>query len=83
MQREFTTEQRATLGSVVSLGASLAFGIMSVLIGALADRIGLAAILLIAQLVQLVPLWMQWRGLRAQGAARVDRAAGATPPQSP
>lgn len=83
MQREFTTEQRATLGSVVSLGASLAFGIASVLIGALADRIGLAAILLIAQLVQLVPLWMQWRGLRAEGAARVAPAAGATPPRSP
>lgn len=67
MQREFTTEQRATLGSVVSLGASVAFGVVSVLIGLLADRLGLVTILLLAQVVQLIPLWMQWRGLRASG----------------
>ncbi|MBN2472644.1 MAG: hypothetical protein JXN59_18110, partial [Anaerolineae bacterium] len=73
MQREFTTGQRATLGSVVSLGASVVFGLSSILIGALADRVGLVAVLLVAQVVQLIPLWMQWRGLRVAGGQRQAR----------
>lgn len=75
MQREFTTEQRATLGSVVALGASIAYGVIGILIGVLADRIGLVAVLLIAQVVQLIPLWMQWRGLHVPGGQRQTRPA--------
>ena len=40
LQREFTDEQRATMGSFNSFGGSMAFAIFSFLLGALADRIG-------------------------------------------
>ncbi|MBN1201714.1 MAG: MFS transporter [Anaerolineae bacterium] len=67
MQREYTTEQRATLGSLVALGGSILFAGASVLIGALADRLGLATVLLIVQSVQVIPVWLAWRAFRASG----------------
>jgi len=40
MQKAFTDHQRATMGSLNSLGQSIFFGIFSVLLGIVADRVG-------------------------------------------
>ena len=47
MQKEFTHEQRATMGSLNSFASSIAFGIVSILLGLFADKIGPAKALLI------------------------------------
>ncbi|OGY11173.1 MAG: hypothetical protein A3H88_01090 [Candidatus Blackburnbacteria bacterium RIFCSPLOWO2_02_FULL_44_9] len=61
MQKEFTREQRATLGSINSLAASMAFAVVSFLVGLFADQIGPVRTLLIAQFVLVLPLWIYWR----------------------
>lgn len=48
MQKEFTHEQRATMGSLNSFASSIAFGIVSVLLGFVADKFGPAKALLFA-----------------------------------
>ncbi|MBN1679789.1 MAG: MFS transporter [Anaerolineae bacterium] len=73
MQHEFSTEQRATLGSLVALGGSLVFAAASVLIGGLADWLGLVAVLLLAQVVLLVPVWLNWRAFHTSGRDAVAR----------
>jgi hypothetical protein len=37
-QKEFTDNERATLGSITSFGRSIAFGIFSIVFGMLADK---------------------------------------------
>jgi hypothetical protein len=64
VQREFTDEQRATMGSLNSLGESIVFAIFSFLLGALADRIGVIPALSTAALLSLIPTVMYWKGLR-------------------
>jgi MFS family permease len=63
-QRDFTTEQRATLGSLVSLGGSLLFALFSLVLGTLADQIGIAGALLVAQGIGCLPLALYWRVFR-------------------
>ena len=49
LQKEFTHDQRATMGSLNSLASCLAFGAVSIALGFVADKIGPAkALLLIA-----------------------------------
>lgn len=64
MQREFTDEQRATMGSLTSFGGSLVFAVFSFLLGALADRIGVIPALVSAAVLSLIPMAMYWRVLR-------------------
>lgn len=40
MQKAFTDHQRATMGSLNSLGQSIFFGIFSIILGAVADKVG-------------------------------------------
>lgn len=47
-QREFTSHQRATMGSLSNLFGSFAFGIVAVLLGYISDHIGPAQTLIIA-----------------------------------
>jgi MFS family permease len=47
LQKEFTHKQRATMGSLNSFASSLAFGVVSVLLGLVADKIGPAKALLV------------------------------------
>ncbi|MBI3956280.1 MFS transporter [Candidatus Gottesmanbacteria bacterium] len=61
MQNEFTNEQRATLGSINSLAASVAFAAVAFLIGLFADEIGPIKVLLIIQIILLFPLWIYWK----------------------
>lgn len=42
LQREFSEGQRATMGSLVSLAGSILFSLISLLLGLLADRVGLS-----------------------------------------
>jgi len=60
MQREFTDEQRSTMGSLNAFGGSLMFAVMSVALGALADRIGVINALIIATLALFItpPLYL-------------------------
>ena len=64
IQREFTNEQRATMGSLNSFVGSIAFAVFSVLLGALADRIGVIPALVFATLLGVVPMFLYWRALR-------------------
>jgi MFS family permease len=51
LQKEFTHEQRATMGSLNSFASSIGFGVVSVLLGLVADRIGPAKTLLTTTLL--------------------------------
>ena len=57
LQREFTVKQRATMGSLNSLGGSLAFGVFSILLGFIADTTSLTTALIVAHLLLLLPLY--------------------------
>jgi MFS family permease len=61
MQKEFTNEQRATMGSLISFAGSLFFGILSIVMGILADRFSPATAFLILMIFQLGILVFYWR----------------------
>lgn len=61
MQREFTNEQRATMGSLNSLGGSIFFAIFSFGIGFVADKLGPAKSLLLVQVCMLPIIWIYWK----------------------
>jgi MFS family permease len=64
MQREFSDEQRATMGSLTSLLGAIAFSIFSVLFGAFADRVGATSALIGATLLMIAPILLNWHALR-------------------
>jgi MFS family permease len=74
LQREFTDEQRATMGSLTSFGGSIALAICSFLLGALADRIGATPALIIGTVLVIVPLGLYVRALRRDRAEPVAEA---------
>lgn len=57
LQKEFTDKQRATMVSLNSLAGNILFGIFAVLLGYIADKLGLIAALIIAQIILLIPLF--------------------------
>lgn len=60
MQKEFTNEQRATLGSINSFMSNLAFGIFAVILGMFADKFGPTKALLFAYIFSLPTLLINW-----------------------
>lgn len=60
MQKEFTDEQRATLGSINSFMGNLAFGIFAVILGMFADKFGPTKALLFAYIFSLPTLLINW-----------------------
>ena len=60
MQKEFTDEQRATLGSINSFMGNLAFGVFAVILGIFADRFGPTKALLFAYVLSLPTLLIYW-----------------------
>ncbi len=64
LQREFSDEQRATMGSLNSFAGSIGFGICSLLLGALADRLGVTAALIIAAALMVIPIGLFGHVLR-------------------
>lgn len=61
MQKEFTSEQRATLGSLNSFLGSIFFGLFSPLLGLFADRFGQANALVMVQVCSLPALYITWK----------------------
>jgi MFS family permease len=61
LQKEFTNEQRATMGSLNSFAGSIVFGIIAIFIGALADRISPAHAFVVLQVFQLGNLYLYWK----------------------
>jgi len=66
MQREFSPAHRATMGSVGSLGVSLMFAIVSLILGALVDRFGIVTALMVAQLGQFTSIFLFQRAFRPE-----------------
>lgn len=56
VQREFSDAQRATMGSLSALGGSVAIALLSVVVGALADSIGVQTTMIVVTLAGLVRL---------------------------
>lgn len=61
MQKEFTNEQRATMGSLNSFAGNVFFGILAICLGFLADKVSPARALLILQIFQIGNLFIYWK----------------------
>jgi hypothetical protein len=61
MQKEFTDEQRATMGSLNSLAGSLFFSLISVMLGLVADQVGPTKALLGLQGFSLIQMFIYGR----------------------
>lgn len=61
LMREFTNEQRATMGSLNSFAGNIVFGILAFILGLLADSLSPARALLILQIFQLGNLYIYWK----------------------
>ncbi|MGW0521846.1 MFS transporter [Crossiella sp. NPDC003009] len=64
LQREFTDQERATMGSLASLLGSVLYALVALGAGLLADRWGIVAALLGIQAVVLIALPLAWRQAR-------------------
>ncbi len=71
-QREFTQEQRATMGSLVAFGSSLMFAVASLALGWLADQIGVRDALIVVTLVSFGSVWFYSQAFRLTGRADLD-----------
>lgn len=59
-QSEFTHEQRATMGSLITLLGSLFFGIFAIFLGFIADKIGTTNSLILTEILKVVILFLFW-----------------------
>jgi hypothetical protein len=60
MQHEFTDHQRATMSSLNSLGGSIGFAIMSIILGGLADALGPTKALLLLTIIGIPTAYIYW-----------------------
>lgn len=58
LQHEFTHAQRATMSSLNAVGGSIAFGVFSVVLGAIADRFDARIAMILANILLLTPLFL-------------------------
>lgn len=63
-QKEFSDKQRATMGSLNSLGRSIFFGMAMVWLGWMADNYGTRGALIFGQIAGLVSVWLTWKLLK-------------------
>jgi len=61
LQKEFTNEQRATMGSLNSFAGSIFFGLVAVSLGLVADRLTPAKALFLLQIFQIGNLLIYWK----------------------
>ena len=61
MQHEFSNHQRATMSSLNSLGGSVGFALMSLVLGGLADALGPTKALVILTIIGLPVIYLYWR----------------------
>lgn len=64
LQKEFTPHQRATIASLNSLVESIFFAVFAFLLGLIADHIGPAKSLFIAQLIAFIGTYLYWKVFR-------------------
>ena len=69
MQQEFSDHQRATMSSLNSLGGSLGFAIMSIILGGLADKLGPAHALIILTVMALPVIYLYYLIFRRHGSS--------------
>jgi MFS family permease len=60
-QNEFTDKQRATMGSLNSLGRSISMAIFILILGWVADKTDPRIALLCGWVLGLIPIWLTWR----------------------
>lgn len=56
LQKEFTDKQRATMGSMNSFAGNIAFGVSSLLLGVIADNLGVVKALILIQILLLLQI---------------------------
>ena len=61
MQKEFSNDQRATMGSLNSFAGSIFFGLISLLLGFVADELSPGYAIFILQLFQIGNLFIYWK----------------------
>lgn len=61
MMKEFSNEQRATMGSLNSFAGSIFFGVVAFLLGFIADKVSPGRALLTLQIVQIANLFIYWK----------------------
>ncbi|PIY72314.1 hypothetical protein COY87_01605, partial [Candidatus Roizmanbacteria bacterium CG_4_10_14_0_8_um_filter_33_9] len=61
MQKEFSNEQRATMGSLNSFAGSIVFGVLAFILGFVADKVTPSKALLTLQFFQIINLWFYWK----------------------
>lgn len=61
MQKEFTNEQRATMGSLNAFAGSISFGIIAFLLGLTADSLSPAKAILLLQIFQIGNIFIYWK----------------------
>lgn len=64
MQHEFSDHQRATMSSLNSLGGSIGFALMSLVLGELADALGPTKALIILTIIGLPVIYLYWKIFR-------------------
>ena len=64
LQSRYSKDQRATMGSLVGLGGSFIYGVAAILVGLLADNIGLWQTMLVIQPTLLVSSFFFYRGIK-------------------
>ena len=66
LQREFTDEQRATMGSLTQFFGSILFGVSSLALGILADAIGPMKTLIVSEIILLAGTSLYWKAFRTR-----------------
>lgn len=64
LQREFTDQQRATMGSITQFAGSIVFAIAALGFGVLADNIGATKTLIISELILFSGLFLYWKAFK-------------------
>lgn len=65
LQKEFSDKQRATMGSLNSLGKSISFALAATFLGLIADKISPRVSLIGGQLLGLIPMFLMWKLLKS------------------
>ncbi len=64
LQTRYTREQRATMGSILGLGTSMVYGILGILLGLCADKIGLISTMILMQVLLLSSSYFYYKGIK-------------------
>ncbi len=73
LQEEFTDKQRATVASITSVLGNIFYGLIAILIGVFADKIGTAHTLLLAQICLFPVLFLYWQVFHTDKKVIADR----------